>query len=130
MPIESEVDVATRLVVHRCLDRVTMRDIMQAFDRITTHPDYRPGMNVLWDLRDAVLAATPEELQTLVTHVALERNKHGTAYRLAVVATESMQLMLADIFKALATPLTFQVQVFRNPDKARRWLTETATDNA
>lgn len=130
MPIESDVDVAAGLVRHHCTDRVPMRDIMQAFNRITQHPDYRPGMNVLWDLREAVFATTPDELQALVTHVARERNRHGTGYRLAVVASDSTQTMLADIFKALATPLTFQVRIFRNPDKARAWLTGTETGKA
>jgi hypothetical protein len=130
MPIESEVDVAANTVQHRCRDRITVEDIMAAFDRITTHPDYHPNMNVLWDMRGTVLQAAPEKLQSLVTHVALERNKHGMTYKLAIVANESALLMLADIFKALATPLTLQIQVFRSPGKARQWLAETVAGSA
>ncbi len=130
MPIESEVDVAANTVQHRCRDRIAVEDIVAAFDRITLHPDYHPNMNVLWDSRDVIIQAGPEELQALVTHVALERNKHGTSYKTAIVANESMLLMLADVIKALATPLTLQIQVFRDIDKAHQWLAETEADSA
>jgi putative component of toxin-antitoxin plasmid stabilization module len=50
------------------------------------------------------------------------REKRGSGYRLAVVSEKSVLLMLAGIFKALSTPLTFHVRIHRDLDSAKRWL--------
>ena len=67
----------------------------------------------------------PDEMQALVTHVGLKREYRGTGYRLAVVAGDAMLIMLADIFKALSSPLSFQVRIFRDIDEARSWISTT-----
>ena len=69
--------------------------------------------------------ASPEEMQALVTHVGLKRAHRGTGYRLAIVAQDAVLVMLADIFKALSSPLSFQVRVFRDIDEARSWISST-----
>jgi len=87
-------------------------------------------MHSLWDLRDAAVQSSPEKLQELVTHVALSRDKRGTRYRLAIVAQDSVLLMLADIFKALTGPLSFEVRIFRNDDDAWEWLRQDSNTSA
>jgi hypothetical protein len=99
-----------------------VQDIIDAFDTAMELPGFERGMPVLWDLRDAKINAPPEEMQALVTHVGLKRDHRGTGYRLAVVAQDTVLIMLADIFKALSSPLSFQVKIFRDIDEAREWI--------
>ncbi|HID48132.1 MAG TPA: STAS/SEC14 domain-containing protein [Chromatiales bacterium] len=122
MPVESEIYPEQMLVIHTCSGELTADDFIQAFDHSIAHPDFRRGMNVLWDIRDATINTSPRDIQKLVTHVATRREKRGSGYRLAVVSDKSVLLMLAGIFKALATPLTFQVRIHRDIEVARRWL--------
>jgi len=73
-------------------------------------------------LNHAKIEAAPEEIQELVTFVALRRQSRGTGYKLAIVADERIQHMLADIFKALASPLSFEIAIFLEENSARQWL--------
>ncbi len=122
MPVTTRVCSAENLVVHTATGQLEVADIQAAFDRMLEDPDFRPDMNSLWDLREAAVVSTPDKLQELVTHVALSREKRGSRYRLAIVARDSVLLMLADIFKALASPLPFQVKICRGFDEAWDWL--------
>ena len=123
MPVETQIFPAQRLVVHTCSGELTADNFIRAFDASIAHPDFEKGMNVLWDIRNATINTSPKDIQKLVTHVALMREKRGSGYRLAVVSDKSVLLMLAGIFKALSSPLTFQVRIHRDIEVARRWLT-------
>jgi len=122
MPVETEIFPSKKLVIHTCSGEMDAEDIIRAFDASIEHPYFRPGMNVLWDIRKATINTTPQNIQKLVTHVAQMREKRGSGYRLAVVSEKSVLLMLAGIFKALSTPLTFHVRIHRDLDSAKRWL--------
>ena len=130
MPVTTRVYPAENIVVHTATGQLEVPDIQAAFDRMLGDPDFRPGMNALWDLREAAVISTPDKLQELVTHVALSREKRGSRYRLAVVAKDSVLLMLADIFKALASPLPFRVRICREFDEAWDWLQADRNDNS
>ena len=125
MPVISTINSELHLLEHCCRGSVQAVEFIEAFDAAMELPGFERSMSVLWDLRDARIDAKPEEIQALVTHVGLKREHRGTGYRLAVVARDTMLIMLADIFKALSSPLSFQVRVFRDIDEARSWIGAT-----
>jgi len=125
MPVISTINSDLHLLEHCCRGSVQVLDFIDAFDAAIELPGFERSMSVLWDLREARIDAKPEEIQALVTHVGLKREHRGTGYRLAVVAGDAMLIMLADIFKALSSPLSFQVRVFRDIDEARSWIGAT-----
>ena len=125
MPVISTINSELHLLEHCCRGTVQVQDIINAFDAAIDMPGFERSMSVLWDLRDAKIDAKPDEMQALVTHVGLKRDHRGTGYRLAVVAGDAMLIMLADIFKALSSPLSFQVRIFRDIDEARSWISST-----
>jgi hypothetical protein len=125
MPVTSKINHKLHLLEHTCRGTLKVQDIIDAFDAAISLPGFERSMSVLWDLRDSRIDAQPEEIQALVTHVGLKRDHRGTGYRLAVVAQDTMLIMLADIFKALSSPLSFQVKIFRDIDEARDWISST-----
>jgi len=130
MPVHIRIHPEVNLVVHTATGQLEVADIRDAFDRMLEDPKFRPGMNTLWDLREALVYSTPDKLQELVTHVALSREKRGSRYRLAILAKDSVLLMLADIFRALASPLAFQVRICREFDEAWDWLQAGSDGNS
>ncbi len=121
-PISSNINTKLNLIHHVCAGKISSTDVIAAFDRVVADKDFHPGMSVIWDFHKARINVGPEELQALVTHVGLKRQNRGTGYRLAIVADDAMMRMLADIFKALASPLSFEVQIFPTPDEAIAWV--------
>ena len=125
MPVVSTINSEPHLLQHCCRGTLQVQDIIDSFNAAMELPDFERSMSVLWDLRDAKIDAAPDEMQALVTHVGLKREHRGTGYRLAVVAQDTGLIMLADIFKALSSPLSFQVRIFRDIDEARSWISST-----
>lgn len=125
MPVISTINSELHLLEHCCRGSVQAQEFIDAFDAAMDLPGFERSMSVLWDLREAKIDAKPEEMQALVTHVGLQRERRGTGYRLAVIAGDAMLVMLADIFKALSSPLSFQVKIFRDIDEARSWISST-----
>lgn len=122
MPVETKIYPSQMLVIHTCSGEIDAEHFIQAFDAAIAHPDFKRGMNVLWDIRRATINTKPQNIQKLVTHVGQMREKRGSGYRLAVVSEKNVLIMLAGIFKALSTPLSFQVRIHRDVETAKRWL--------
>ena len=122
MPIKTSFNKGMNIIEHICSGPLEYSDIIDAFDTALESEEFHPGMHVLWDFRSAIINATPEQMQALVTHVGLRRQQRGTDYKLAVVAGDTVLRMLADIFKALSSPLSFEVAIFSDIDEARSWL--------
>ncbi len=122
MPVTSKINSQLHLLEHTCRGILKVKDFVDAFDAAMRLPGFERSMPVLWDVRDASVNAPPDQLQALVTHVSLSREQRGTDYRLAVVAEDAVLFLLADIFKALSSPLSFQVKVFHDVDEARNWI--------
>ena len=122
MPVISTINTELHVLEHSCRGTMQAQDIIDAFDAAIELPGFERNMPVLWDIRDARIDASPDEMQTLITHVGLMRGSRGTGYRLAIVAQDTVLIMLADIFKALSSPLSFQARIFRDIDEARSWI--------
>ena len=122
MPITSTIEAEHNLIVHRCEGKLSVKDFVDAFDTVMQLEGYQTGMNVLWDVRLMTIKTHFENVQQLVSHVSFERKSRGTGYRLAVISNSAMQKMMASIFKALASPLSFTISMFSNEADARSWL--------
>ena len=95
MPVISTINSELHLLEHCCRGTLQVQDIIDSFDAAMELPGFERSMSVLWDLRDAKIDAAPDEMQALVTHVGLKREHRGTGYRLAVVAQDTVLIMLA-----------------------------------
>jgi len=122
MPITTRFNLEHNFIEHICTGVVMAEDIAHSFDLALEHELFVAGMHVLWDLSGARIGATPEQMQSLVTHVGLLRQQRGVNYRLAIVANDVILRMLADIFKALSSPLSFEVSIYSDYQSAVDWL--------
>ena len=125
MPVISTINTELHVLEHSCRGTLKAQDIIDAFDAAIELPGFERSIPVLWDMRDARIDVSPDEMQTVVTHVALMRGSRGTGYRLAIVAKDTVLVMLADIFKALSSSLSFQARIFRDIEEARHWISSS-----
>ena len=52
MTIQTTIDVAVGIITHKVVGDLLLEDVQQAFALRTSHPDFKPGMSVLWDLSE------------------------------------------------------------------------------
>lgn len=125
MPVTSKINHGLHLLEHTCRGSLKAQDLIDAFDAAMKLPGFERSMSVLWDCRDSRIDARPDEMQALVTHVALMREQRGSDYRLAVVAQDTVLIILADIFKTLSSTLCFEVKIFQDIEEARNWISSS-----
>ncbi|MCX8045077.1 MAG: hypothetical protein N3B18_13240 [Desulfobacterota bacterium] len=86
-------------------------------------PDFKPGADALWDLREAQIKNfSAEDLRSLVFFIAEHQAKRGAGYKVAIVAERDLLFGGARMFEAFADSLPFSCRVFRNVEDAEQWI--------
>jgi len=102
----------------------TLPEACAAFDDFVNHPDFVPGMDLLCDLREAVMRPRPGELEALVRHIHSRSERRGRGYRVAFVVASSFEQAVIHAFHASGLVLPEAVHTFTSMDEAAAWLAE------
>lgn len=106
----------------------SLEEIKQAFSSLLEHPDYRPGMNRLWDIREAsVSSLTADQLRDIERHArALEPTPEHL--RVAVLVSRDVDFGVIRMLESLANekaPVTVDSCVCRDLAEAEEWVSST-----
>ncbi len=125
MPIHTSVDAERRLITHVVSGNLIMAEVQQAFENGLAHPDFRPGMNVVWDFRECSFARLKtDDIRSQADHIRRQTEDRETAYKAAVLVSTDVGYGMSRMFDAYADGMPCQVRVFRDADEAHRWLAE------
>ncbi len=95
-------------------------ELLDTYETLYQHADWRLGMNELVDMRAAdmrrITAAGLRKLMHLTERYATEK------FRTAIVATDDLPYGLARIYQVISESSPEEVSVFRNMSQARYWL--------
>ena len=96
---------------------------VEAFGRMINHPEFRPGMNALWDLRNASLARIgTSEMRRMVEWAQRHTPKRDGA-RVAMLVRRDVDFGVSRIAEPLIEArLSVQYQVFRDEAEALAWV--------
>lgn len=104
---------------------LTKQQLLDVFDCFLDDPDFRPGMNVLVDLRDAEIRMGLESVTAVIEHVSRNRSRRGENYRVALVVTSGFQETMAQIYRIYSRSLPYTPAVFHTLTDAQEWLGHT-----
>jgi hypothetical protein len=123
MPIDCSIKKPTGPVVITASGPVKGKDIIGALVKMLQDPDFKKGMDALWDFR-TVKSANSEtaEIREIVSFVRANQEKRGTNYRVALVVSTDIDFGLARMFEAYSHELPFDIQIFKDIKDAERWL--------
>ncbi len=124
MAVEIEVLTDRNLIYATMRGQFGLRDALHMFDSYVSHPDFRPGMNILVDLREAHMVPSPDDIQNLAVYVREHLAQRGTDYKAALVADSGIKRATAEVYQNLARSMPMDVQVFNDLDVAYDWLAD------
>ena len=120
MPVELEIDDARHLLVVHVVGKTTGAEIAEAALGLLSNPDYRPTMNVIWDLREMAYEGGIEALVSLASKVA---GGAVTEYsRVALLVSSDHDYGVARLYASRAEPAPVEYRVFREEPAAREWV--------
>ncbi|MGE3276125.1 MAG: hypothetical protein AB7O67_13510 [Vicinamibacterales bacterium] len=101
---------------------LTWPQILQAYREYRARPEFRRGMNALWDLRDAHLAVSVDEVRAAVDVYSSTLDERGTNHSVAYVVNRDVDFGVLRMFEAYAGRLPYEAGVFRTLPEAEAWL--------
>ena len=93
--------------------------------------EWHPGLNALVDLSNADLVETESDvIRRVAQYFEGVLREHGAKdIKTAVYAPEDFPFGIARVYEAMTAMSPQTVQVFRDMDKARRWLKDGVKDS-
>jgi len=84
--IETEIDHAQQIAVHKCTGELMMEDVFISAQRLFQNSDFKPDYEVVWDLRHSRIAITLEEIINLASVIVKHANQARPSGKTAWVA--------------------------------------------
>jgi len=122
MPVTAHIDPESKLVTFRCSGTVVFAEIEAAFDSMFADPSFEPGINAIWDLREASIGVYAQQIPDLLRMIQNRQDARGTGYRVAILVAGSPDFGLSTLFEMSTHAMPFEVRVFRSTTQAARWL--------
>ncbi|MBW2277502.1 MAG: hypothetical protein JRF63_08425 [Deltaproteobacteria bacterium] len=121
MPITFTVSTEENLIRTVAVGEVHLEDIQRYVQEQMSHPDIRPGMNEIVDMREATLDLTYEKMQQVVGNIEPFNEKVGEA-RCALVSGVDISFAFARMYEMMAEQTGVETRAFREMAAALEWL--------
>ena len=126
LAVQTTIDAAAGIITHKVTGDLLIEDVQQAFAVRTGHPDYRPGMSILWDLSQANASRmTSSDIRRIAGQNKARLKKAGVPYKAAFLAPRDIEFGLSRMYEMFADASLVENRVFRTLEYARRWLSST-----
>ena len=122
MSVTLRVEKEPSVVTFECTGRIGFDEVEQAYDAMFRHPDFHPGINALWDLRQASIGMYAQQIPDLLKMVSSRQKDRGRGYRVAILVAGSPDFGLSTLFELSTQTMPFTVRVFRSSTQATQWL--------
>lgn len=118
------VDVEARRVTLAFRGTLDIMDLMRVVQRIAETDGYEPGMDAVYDLRNARFAFGQEHVQELRAWADGTLNTWGTGWRLAAVASDDVMFGYSRMLAGWFADAPWDARAFRDLESALGWLDE------
>ena len=121
MPIKYEIDVASALIITRCVGHVTVEEVLQHFRELPAHWPPVDRLDVLLDLTELTSLPTLTELQNVETEIEVQIGAHRFG-RCAVITDRDSLFESMQMFEVLVNRFFDEIKIFRTATAAIAWL--------
>ena len=116
------IDIARRIVVLYWSEFPSMAQLRETVEEAVTDPEFRPGMNFLWDRKPGEAnKATTEYMRTALYYLQVLAEQVGP-HSWAIVAHSEVDFGKARMVESLSDGTKVTVRAFRSAGDAEEWL--------
>jgi len=108
--------------------QVTADGLIRAFVEMVEHPDFRPDMHSLWDMRQSVIGKmTAADMSRIARFISARYGPLRQGARVAIVADTDVGFGLSRMYEMMSEGvLPARVRSFRSLSEAEEWLSGSA----
>jgi hypothetical protein len=121
VPITFSIDKESG-IVHTTIEGHTSTDeIVAGLRNLMDHPDFRPGLKGIADLRNSQLDTFSADVREIANLIIEYQDKIGPS-RTAVLVSKDVTFGMARVFQAFSEQSSIETAIFRNKEEALQWL--------
>ncbi len=125
MPIRITVDKQNALIHTHATGHVTGADLIDYYQRLRAHPDFRSNLNEIFDATEVEqIDLTADDVRKLSAFTE-EYTSLGVPVRVAIVASGDLEFGMSRMYEMLQVRSINLLKVFRERSQAERWIGET-----
>jgi hypothetical protein len=121
MSIDVSIDKRNNLVCRTLKDEIAIDEILVSLEETAKHPDYRPGMKSLNDMREYVPRSDSINVKRVAEYL-LSHIEDRQGLEAAVVVSRAVDYGMTRMLQALADTPAMRIAVFYDLDEAKQWL--------
>jgi hypothetical protein len=123
MGINTAIDTVNGIVIRSVTGEIKADDIKEAWERLMEHPDYRPDMNIIWDVREIdATNLSSNNIKDLAYYYIEKTSKRDHKIKISIVVRDDLLTGLTRMFQAYASDSAFDIMVYRDLDQAIEWV--------
>lgn len=123
MPILHTINEEYELVVSLWVGEISDSDLLPSYKKLYENGKWRPGFAEIVDLRNAqMIGITGEGVRQLASLIQHHTTGKCEDFKTAVIAPKEIPLGMARIYKVHSDESLESVQVFRDLNRAFKWL--------
>jgi hypothetical protein len=119
--VECRIDAEAGIVHTTVSGEIGASDIIAALEELFRHPDYRPGLIGLADLRSYTWRSEMSDIRRVAQFMIANGKKIGRS-RTAIVVSSDYSYGMSRMYEAFAAASPIEVKIFRDMDEAVAWL--------
>ena len=125
MRLEIKIDSVRSIARMRVFGVWDVSEFSARLTELTDHPDFKPGMPAIWDMRDADLAGmTKGDMLAAGEKSRQLADRRGNA-RVAFVVPDDLRFGMARMPQVVGRSPNLDIQVFRDFAAAEAWIAES-----
>lgn len=121
MKVQLRIDSARGVLYWKASGHFSLQELLGAVAEVMKHPDYRPGLKSLNDLREVTVSFTTAEVRTVAEFLKGQDGLIGQG-KIAMVLSNDAAYGMTRAFQVYATNPSMQFEVFRDIPSACEWL--------
>ena len=123
MPVATVIDTDIGLITNTVVGNFSIDDAIAAFETYLYHADFKPDLDVLWDLSGgSATDLSVDDLRKMVELTSAWQQKRGSGYKIAIVVKEESDFNVAQMFRVFSQHLPREMMIFQNNADAITWL--------
>ena len=126
MTVTTAIDEPKKIITQTVSGQISREELIDSFESLHGNPDFKPDMNVVWDLREIRIDKySLDEVQQIPSALASFTAKRGHGYRVALVTDRKTDLQLLQFYQVPLRRMQVDFRVFDDLEDAYRWVDQT-----
>ena len=117
------VNAAQHYADLRFFGPITRELLDQTFLELIKSKDFKVNFNAVYNYCDAYSDLEMSEIQEHAQFVGHHLGARGNSYKLALVANDTLNMALLEVYKLLVSKTSVEVEVFSEHQRAVDWIT-------